>query len=367
MPIPDVVWDASDHTKAKLAILRGYLNAWFPILAQTNSKIVYIDGFAGPGVYAGGEEGSPVVALRAAREHSLHDKFNEIVFWFIEQKKKRCENLQNVLQEKFPDMKNGDGDQFKYHVMHGEFAQSVENMLDEIESRNHNLAPTFAFIDPFGFSNMPMRTVTRILGYSRCEVMVTFMDGFIRRFHDEKRENLLDEIYGTSDWKKIAGPDPSADITYVDLYKKQLEGAGAKYVRTFQMKNAGGLPIYHLVYATKHIKGMHVMKKSMWGVSRAGEYAYSDRTDPNQQVLIDGRDESVWRPKAAKSVFEKFSGRKIPLELVKEHVIGHTPYPFQKSILNELEQAGKITGVTGRRKGRRGYPDACFISFSPSS
>ena len=155
MTIRDVIWNSSDHTRAKLAILKGYLNAWFPIFAQTWPKIVYIDGFAGPGVYAGGEEGSPVVALRAAREHSQRDKFGEIVFWFVEQDGKRHEHLEKVLREKFPDMKNEDGDQFQYHVVHGEFAQSVESTLDEIEVQNQNLAPTFAFVDPFGFSNMP--------------------------------------------------------------------------------------------------------------------------------------------------------------------------------------------------------------------
>ena len=365
MTIRDVIWDSSDHTRAKLAILKGYLNAWFPILAQTRSKIVYIDGFAGPGVYASGEEGSPVVALRAAREHSQRDKFGEIVFWFIEQHKKRYKNLAKVLQEQFPDMKNEDGDRFQYHVVHGEFARSVESTLDEIESRNQNLAPTFAFIDPFGFSNMPMRTVRRILEYPHCEVMVTFMDGFIKRFGNMQKD-LIDEIYGTSDWEKLLDASPSADIAHVDLYKRQLEKAGAKYVRTFQMKNAGGVAIYHMVYATKHIKGMEVMKKSMWSVSRAGEYAYSDRTDPKQQVLIDGRDETVWRPKAAKSVFEKFGGKRKPLDLVREHVVGHTPYPFQRSILSELEKDGKIVDVTGR-KGKRGYPDTSFISFAPGA
>lgn len=366
MPVRGVVWDSTDHTNAKLAILKGYLDAWFPILAQTRQKIVYIDGFAGPGTYAGGEEGSPVVALKAAREHSLRDKFNEVVFWFIEQNKKRYENLGKVLQEKFPDMKDGINGQFQYHVVHGEFAQSVENALDKIESQNQSLAPTFAFIDPFGFSNMPMRTVKRVLSNPHCEVMVTFMDGFIKRFHDDARSDSLDEIYGTSEWKKVAESGPSPDITYVDLYKKQLEGAGARYVRTFEMKNSMGLSIYHLVYATKNIKGMEVMKRSMWKVSKTGEYAYSDRTDPRQQVLIDGKDESVWLPLAARSVFEKFGGKRTHMELIKEHVIGHTPYPFYKSILRELEGDGKITNVTGRKKNV-GYPDCSFISFSPSA
>ena len=364
MSIRDTVWELEEHTRAKHEILKGYLGAWFPILAQSRYRIVYIDGFAGPGVYAGGEEGSPVLALRTAREHPLRDRFNEIVFWFIEHNKKRYTRLGEVLQEKFPDMENKDSDRIRYYVVHGEFARSVEGTLDEIESEGQNLAPTFAFIDPFGFSNMPMRTVRRILGYLRCEVMVTFMDGYIRRFHDERRENALDEIYGTPDWRQI--PKSDTDMTYVELYKQELKKAGAKYVMAFEIKDSQGKGIYNLVYATKNIKGMEVMKNAMLKASQAGEYMYSDRTDPQQQVLIDYRDESHWVPRAADSVFKKFSGkRNVPVEVISEHVVGHTIYPFRKSILKELESGETPRIVDVKRRKRKGtYPDGCRVSFS---
>lgn len=364
MPIRDTVWESKKHTRAKHEILKGYLGAWFPILAQSRHRIVYIDGFAGPGIYTDGEEGSPVVALRTALEHPRRGSFNEIVFWFIEHNKKRHAKLGEVLQTKFPDIKNKDGDQVQYHVVHGEFSKSIEEVLDEIESQNQNLAPTFAFIDPFGFSNMPMRTVKRILGYLSCEVMITFMDGYIRRFHDELREDALDEIYGTTEWRQIS--EPNADITYVDLYKQELKKAGAKYVMTFEMKGSSGTGIYNLVYATKNIKGMEVMKNAMLKTSQAGEYAYSDRTDPRQLVLIDYRDESHWIPRAAKSVFKKFSGKNnVPLDLIKEYVIGHTPYPFKKAILKELEKSEPPRIVDVRSRKRQGtYPDGCRIFFS---
>lgn len=57
MPHP-VIWELKPHTKAKHDILRRYLQAWFAIMGQTYPRIVYIDGFAGPGEYDRGEEGS---------------------------------------------------------------------------------------------------------------------------------------------------------------------------------------------------------------------------------------------------------------------------------------------------------------------
>ena len=51
----ETLWELDPHTTAKHEILRRYLGAWFPILNRHHGRIVYIDGFAGPGRYIGGE------------------------------------------------------------------------------------------------------------------------------------------------------------------------------------------------------------------------------------------------------------------------------------------------------------------------
>ena len=66
----DTLWIPDAHTLAKHAILRRYLQAWLPIMSRWNRRGVVIDGFAGPGRYASGEDGLPFVALKAALEHS---------------------------------------------------------------------------------------------------------------------------------------------------------------------------------------------------------------------------------------------------------------------------------------------------------
>src|SRR5438045_2785513 len=94
----DTVWDLEPHTEAKHRILREYLNAWFTILdrRQKGQRLLYVDGFAGPGEYKGGEDGSPVVALKALQEnpHSFRNKINVV---FIENRKARYEHLERVL------------------------------------------------------------------------------------------------------------------------------------------------------------------------------------------------------------------------------------------------------------------------------
>ena len=69
--VEKAVWPMEQHTRAKHEILRRYLGAWFPILAGGgfNPRLVFLDGFAGPGVYSSGEPGSPLIAIETLVDH----------------------------------------------------------------------------------------------------------------------------------------------------------------------------------------------------------------------------------------------------------------------------------------------------------
>jgi three-Cys-motif partner protein len=97
------VWDAEPHTLVKHAILRRYLQAWLAILTQQASalpkagrEILFVDGFAGPGEYQGGEPGSPVIALKTAIEHS-RDFPVPVRMIFVEDRPDRFEHLKSVI------------------------------------------------------------------------------------------------------------------------------------------------------------------------------------------------------------------------------------------------------------------------------
>jgi three-Cys-motif partner protein len=171
----DITWKADAHTLAKHEILKLYLQAWFPILGFSEKKLIYLDGFAGPGLYKDGEKGSPIIALGALLEHKhknkLLEKRTQFLFVFIEKDKERAEVLKKIIKKLFPDLPEN----INYQIFQAEFAQVLEKALTYIENEGAELAPTFAFLDPFGYAGLPLRIVCRILRYDKCEVLITFM------------------------------------------------------------------------------------------------------------------------------------------------------------------------------------------------
>jgi three-Cys-motif partner protein len=359
-----VIWKIEPHTVAKHEILRRYLEAWLPILSKYSDRIIYLDGFAGPGVYLDGEDGSPVIALQTAVKHVLQKQFKEIVFFFIEKDQARAKRLEKVLAERFPSLPKS----MKYHVIDAAFASTFEVVLDKLDEGGAMLAPTFAFLDPFGFSGLPMKLIGRMMRCEKCEVLVTFMAGFIRRFLDDWREPALNELYGTEYWKKARQIQDSDERLrfLVNLYEKQLQQVGgAKYVRSFGMVGKQDQIIYYLVFGTKHWKGIEVMKDAMWKVDRTGLYRFSDLTNPNQVYLIDYETKPHWIPSAADMVHQKFRGQTVLEDDVHKFVVTETPFVYRKSILQHLEKRSppKIASVTCRKTRALTYPDGCSVTF----
>ncbi len=194
------------------------------------------------------------------------------------------------------------------------------------------------------------------------------MAGFIRRFLDEGKEEALNELFGNEEWKKcrsVANSDEKLN-SLVGLYENKLRiVGGAKYVRSFGMIGEHNRIVYYLIYATKSLKGLEVMKDAMLTVDRTGSYKFSDITGFGQVYLDDFQNEPEWVARAASAVYEKFRGKTVPHDDIYEIVVAEFPFPFKKSlILRNLEKSfpPKITEVINRQRAFTYPPGIRFLS-----
>src|SRR5579864_4268748 len=104
MPPKTTVWDLDEHTRGKHVVLRRYLEAWLPILGSRHDRIIFIDGFAGPGEYSKGEPGSPLIALEAFVSHPAAAHMAEVRFAFIETDPERAKHLEGVIARRYPSL-----------------------------------------------------------------------------------------------------------------------------------------------------------------------------------------------------------------------------------------------------------------------
>lgn len=355
--ISTTTWSIEPHTQAKHEILKRYLQAWYPILSKFNGRILYIDGFAGPGEYSNGELGSPIIAINEAKNHTL--KLNtEILFLFIEANKDRYEHLKNVASE--IDLPNN----IKYEIICSKFDETLISLFDNLNEQEKRIAPTFAFIDPFGFSDTPFSVIERLLSYKKCEVLITFMSGFMNRFKGESPKNKhFDALLGTPDWRHVITENSDAgDI--VTFYQNTLKSV-AKHVYSFEMINKFNQTLFHLIFCTNSIKGLKEMKRAMWKVDETGTFSFSDNTDPYQTVLFEHEPDYQHLKRL---ILNKFKGKMVSTEEIENFVIAETPYRethFKTQILKPMEHANppEIEILCEKKRRNGTYPDGTNIIF----
>lgn len=360
----DIMWEIEPHTRAKHEILKRYLQAWFPIMAQGNARIIVLDGFAGPGEYIDGSEGSPVIALSTLLNHSVALSYgNEVIFYFIEADAPRSQHLEVLLASKYPDGTLPSN--ITWQIVNARFDVHVSSLLDELDSARSRLAPTFAFVDPFGYSQTPMAVISRLMNHPKCEVFVNFMYEEANRFMNwEKPEHdtHYDGLFGTQDWREIRQIPLSAaerERRIRNLYARQLTVAGgATYVRGFRMRNNSNRTDYYLFFGTKSLKGLDKMKQAMWKIDPTGAYDFSDTTDPNQAILFKPAPEyDVLRGELS----DRFGGQTVTVQQVEDFIIANTAFhsgQYKTTVLKPMEREGLVVAVDPPTKRRIGtYAD----------
>lgn len=350
----ETVWEMQEQTVAKHLVLKYYLDGWLPILGSWQGRLVYIDGFAGPGEYVDGDLGSPLIALDCVRRHKASGRLGgvEVVLLFIESKPDRAAHLRNRLErERRPD-------RTRCKVLPGTFDDNMSSLLDYIEKQNATLAPTFVMIDPFGVKGSRMDLIGRILKNARSECMISFMYEPIRRFHERPEfERPLNELFGTEEWQMCfdMAEESERKLYLHRLFKRQLKMFGAKYVVFFELWK-GNRHEYTIYFATGHPKGCDLMKQAVWQADPSGSYRLSGYAG-NQQMLFDASTEPL-----AEQLRDRFGAVPAPIEEIEKFVMSDETMfhlsQLRRDTLQRLEKEKRVS----RPQGGRGFTNGKGIT-----
>jgi three-Cys-motif partner protein len=241
------IWSNTD----KHAIFRKYLSAsggprsrYLPPRGQGGAA--FIDLFAGPGrarIRSTGQlvNGSPLIAL------AQPVNFTRLVF---------CEvDMENAaaLRARVPEAAHD-----RVTLIEGDCNEGAQ--LHQIVAAVPQYGLNVALVDPYSLDAFRFETIARLAGFKHMDLVLFFPVGEIRRNLDRHRATyttLIDNAVGTTEWQPLVKkPDDATKL--IRVFKGQLQtrfGYTQGDVRSAPIRSEGNVPLYHLIFASKHPKG----------------------------------------------------------------------------------------------------------------
>jgi len=328
--LPFRVWPLyEDQTRMKHQVFSDYFDKWVKIVGKYR-KVVYFDGFSGCGAYDDKgtvKFGSPILAAQIAEKNRLNLK-RDARLVIIDANKENVDNIKKILECLKLDIKP--------IFVSEDFDKTVNEVLDDVK----NLAPTFFFIDPFGFK-IKMATLRKIMERPNTEILLTFMYNAIARFLEaEKIEVAFNELFDCEDWKKIrAEKGSNRENAIIRLYRTKLKEFSHfvyQYRMSFPDKER---TYYYLFHLTNHPLGCSIMK-SCFAKYNFGKVEYLGRLNAQKTLSEYAGTKAEDIKKDILSILD--SPRKY--SNILETLIDETPYLESELIktLKKLEEEQKI-------------------------
>jgi three-Cys-motif partner protein len=256
----DDIYANREQTQVKHYILRHYLRRFAHIVGGHWNSITYIDGFAGPWNVRSPElrDSSFAIALaelREAREtHRTRGHSIKLRCCFLEQNAEAYSQLREFA-ENVADA--------EVKAFNSSFEESVNSILNFVRSDNQTFP--FLFIDPTGWTGFSLRPISPLLRLNPGEVLINFMTSHIRRFLNEPQsQQSFEDLFGSGGFREriIGLSGLQLDDVIVSEYMNNLKRAGNfDYVLPAIVLHPEINRLhFHLIYATRHPKGVEVFK-----------------------------------------------------------------------------------------------------------
>jgi three-Cys-motif partner protein len=249
-----------EQTYLKHFFLERYLERVAYNIGSFANEFVYVDGFSGPwqSAHEALEDTSFIIAIRKLREVreglAKVKKHPRIRCLFIEKDAAAFARLERAISV----VKDMD-----VRALHTEFEQAIPDILRFIGS-----AFSLVFIDPTGWTGFGLKKIAPILQHQPGEVLVNFMMNYINWLLEDPRPEIaatFEELFGGPGWQPIVqGAGAQREEAILDFYKERMRVAGgfAHVTSTRILMPATDRTYFHLVYGTRHVKGLVEFRKS---------------------------------------------------------------------------------------------------------
>lgn len=324
--IDDSVLDEKgEQTTYKIKYVTRYVRQW--ALIEVNRKeiqqINFIDCMCNAGVYKDGDACTALEVIGIFNELAKQFPSKRFVVYLNDINSKRIDNFNKIYQKHIVPQKS-------LNLLVYLKDKDVNDYLDMIIASSQNKQGLFAYgkcnliyVDPYNFGTVQISKLHNILEKNYCELLFNlFTSDYVRNI--AKDTGRIQKCLG--------GFKPATKDEFINYVVNELRVGHIQYIFAYSFHTVKNVELYQILYATPNIRGLEVLKDSLWDVFDGEEFHRNHApkiSDVEQISMFDDEDPKEQRlreyaQEARRIICEEFKGQIVEYAVIEQKILEET-------------------------------------------
>ena len=338
--------EKAEQTTYKIRYVARYVRQWVRIEANRKEiqQINFIDCMCNAGVY---KDGDACTALEVIEDfNGLAKQFpsKKFVVYLNDIDKERIKIFDKIYQKYILPQKSSN---LRVHSKN----KDVNDYLDMIAADSQNKQGLFAYgkcnliyVDPYNFGTVQISKLHAILENNYCELLFNlFTSDYVRNI--AKDTGRIQKCLG--------GFKPATKDEFINYVTRELHVGHVKFTFSYSFHTMKNVELYQILYATPSIRGLEVLKDSLWDVFGGEEFhrnhvpktsdveqiSMFDFLDPEEQRLRE------YAQEAKHLIYEEFKSQTVEYAVIEQKILEETMLKKSqiiKHVLKPMITDGKL-------------------------
>ena len=324
--IDDSVLDEKgEQTTYKIKYVTRYVRQW--ALIEVNRKeiqqINFIDCMCNAGVYKDGDACTALEVIGIFNELAKQFPSKRFVVYLNDINSKGIDNFNKIYQKHIVPQKS-------LNLLVYLKDKDVNDYLDMIIASSQNKQGLFAYgkcnliyVDPYNFGTVQISKLHNILEKNYCELLFNlFTSDYVRNI--AKDTGRIQKCLG--------GFKPATKDEFINYVVNELRVGHIQYTFAYSFHTVKNVELYQILYATPNIRGLEVLKDSLWDVFDGEEFHRNHApkiSDVEQISMFDDEDPKEQRlreyaQEARRIICEEFKGQIVEYAVIEQKILEET-------------------------------------------
>lgn len=356
--------DITNITRHKIKYVSNYIENWTYIMCENNKidTINFIDCMCNAGIYndctlSTSMEVLTIFVKQAEKYPNM--KFNLFLNDILPERIEVIKKLSSIINNK-----NLDNINIHYDTM------DVNNYLDNITKYSTFFqfgSSTVLFVDPYNFGEVKIHKLYDFSNKYYSEIIFNYFSSDYKR--NIKNESALDKIDKINEsMSDIPGYDSSLSDTEVRLLIQNfLKTSKIKYSFAYQFRTITNVPLYSIIYASPHYRGLEEIKESFWKIFEGDPFYRNTKensSDTKQISLIDDKqlNEEYYCNEAKNIIRTKYANSEVTYNEILIYLLEHSMLrkgQILRGVIKPLIKEGKIEKLN--YSGKNNYLNDSYL------